>query len=558
VTTTVEADSDLLHDTIYGWNVLRLEWICRALAAGIDDDDDEQERHRVFELRQTLAAAGPAAHPVLVDPRFGRWCAELTALIERDAPALLPAGRFRAACRDAGAFALAARFCRWRDRGQCRDGDPAAPPATVVRVRHDGRVPLPGTGWTLVPGIRHAGLDLTVSVAGDGFAAPGLPGLTVVAERASLPGLVASAGDPVDVAACAADPLLASGPPAVVVERGDDGDVLAVAAPGIAVVRAAASPTERAWHALAAAAQLRAVVQQARLFEQGAHPPEPAPEVAHLADAPQLIRLLMVYRQAVAACCLPDVPAGDNAEVQDKAGRALRSLAGWLGGGGQLSPLGQDLLSELAGHGLIGPAPSSRAAVSSVAVGGALRSGTAHADRLTAADPQLQHILTMLGSPDGIVVNTLSDGRSRADPTIDQLSLLRARSPERYQALARELVTPARCLAEELLLCHLAYVDERFGDAAAGYASLLRQLPHDIDLWRDFAFALRHLGEARLSETVVFRLGDVARAAVQAGVVPAGTGDGHQPPAGRWRTAPADLRRIIAVVEEVSRDSDPR
>jgi hypothetical protein len=546
VTAVTLGDTDLIQHTVRGWNLLRTEWITRALRTA---DPAGIGASRATQLRDALDAAGPAADPVLLDPRFGRWCAELTSLIERDAPALLPAGRFRAACREAAAFGLAARYLHLRSSA----GDLRVPD-TAVRVDHEGRVQLPGTGWVLVPGPGYAGLEVTVSVRGGEFILAGTE-LAVVPEPVPLPGLAVAGGDPVDLSVCAAEPLLTHGPPSVVVERGTDGPG-AVAVPGIARVPATAGPAERARHALAAAAHLRAAAQGARLFQPGAQVTDPPPEAAHLASAPQLIRFLTLHR-----------PPARRTGAADGTSQLLGPLAGWLAAAGCLSPLGRELLGQLTGakhppvgHGVppaaAGPAggPPSRNAQAWRAAwakaGGTFRGPGRGPARLTASDPDLALLITELGGGDGIEVNSIV-GRARADPTIDQLSLVRARDPERYAALVGRLAVPARCPAEEVLLSHRAYIEERFPAAAMGYAGLLLRLPGDIDLWRDFAFALRHLGGTVLCETVLFRLAEVVERAEECEPDLAVLGR-LSPCSSPWPGAPRTVRQLAGLIEWVS------
>ena len=429
--TITPGDTELLQGTVRGWNMLRTEWLTRALHRA---DPAGLGTRRVAELRDALNAAGPAADPVLLDPRFGRWCAEMASLIERDAPSLLPTGRFHAACRDAAAFTLAARFLHAQagaSDGRAQD--------TTVRVDHEGRVRVPGTGWVLIPGLCHAGLDVTITVRDGRFAVadPASSGPVMEPEALVLPGLVIAEGDPVDLAVCAAEPLLANGPPSVVVERGAD-DLRVPGVPGLARVPATASPALRARHALAAAAHLRAAVQGARLFEPGSHVADPPPEVAHLASAPQLVRLLALHGSPYQ----PGVP--------DEASRVLNLLAGWLASAGGLSPLGHELLTRLAGSGNrsrpadAGPAASDRGEqprrtrawrASWAEAGGTFRKAGPRPDRLISDDPDLALLIAELGGRDGIEVNPISAGRPRADPTIDQLSLIKVRTPERYVAV---------------------------------------------------------------------------------------------------------------------------
>lgn len=556
MTTLTLGEAGLVQRAIRGWNILRLEWLARALGAA---EPDAVPAGPIAELRDALHRAGPAAEPVLLDPRFGRWCTEISSLIERDAPTLLPAGRFRAACREAATFTLAARFL-----SRSAAADPA-PPATTVRVDHAGRIRVAGTGWVLVPGIGQAGLAVTVAVCtgrfelagAAGCGAPALaavPALVAEREPTPLPGLISARGDPVDHDICAAEPLLMTGPPCVVIERGAD-DPHVPAVPGIARVPASATPGLRARHAIAAAAHLRAVIRGERLFRPGDRPTDPPPEVANLASAPQLRRLLTIHNGP-----------GEPDSAQAEAGHLLGLLAGWLAVSDGLSAVGAELLGQLTRDGYrpqppgataVTPGPSGAWRAAWAQAGGTFRNGQPRLEFLPAGDAGPGPIIKALGGDGGIAVNILAAGQPRADPTIDQLSLCKARDPARYASLVTELSRPPRCLAEEIILGHQAYVEERFLAAATGYADLLLRLPHDIDLWRDLAFALRHLNAMEYCETIIFWLADVVERAEECDLELTVLGR-LCPLSTRWDSSPMAMRRVTGLLEWVNHDLNHR
>ena len=544
-------DADLVQRAIRGWNMLRLEWIARMLRS---TGPDPFPADNIAELRDALHAAGPAAEPVLLDPRFGRWCSEVISLIERDAPTLLPAGRLQTVCREAATFTISARFLH-RPAGAEDPGQPGTP----VRVDHEGRIHMAGTGWVLVTGPGEAGRDITVSVRDRRFRWAGLSAsdMAVATEPTPLPGLVSTEGDPVHPAACADEPLLMSGPPCVVIERGAY-DLHTAATPGISRVPGTASPELRTRHALAAAAQLRAVARGDRLFLPSSRVTDPPPEVADLATASQLVRLVSLYGGQ-------DEPEAAGAEVA----HVLSLLTGWLTASRGLSPQGEGLLQRLmqAGHSrrplcatvTSRPRPRRDQAwrASWVKAGGTFRCDWPRLEFLPADSPGLGEVLRELGGKGGITVNTLAAGRPRADRTIDQLSLCWARDPEGYAGLVKRLAVPATCLAGEIVLGHQAYVEERFPAAAAGYANVLLRLPHDIDLWRDFAFALRHLGATELCETLIFRLADVVERA-EACVMDVAVLGRLSPSRQSWDGFPDPVRQLTGLLEWVNSDLNHR
>jgi hypothetical protein len=369
-------------------------------------------------------------------------------------------------------------------------------------------------------------------------------------ERSDLPGLVSADGDPVDAALCADDPLLTGGPPAVVIERGTP-EVRRAAVPGIARVPADATAETRARHALAAAAQLRAEIEAWELIESGARVPDPPPEVAEVARAPQVARLIHVYRA-------PDPPA----EVAS----TLGLIAAWLSTAGSLAPAGVELARQLGGLGLRGSAgvpPSGAWSTGSPwraawqDAGGVLRDTRTVVRRFTTEVPDVRTVLAALGAADGIEVNVLTSGRQRRDPTIDHLSLLKARGSAGYDAVVARLTTPPRDPAEAVLLGHWAYVEERFELAVERYAEVLIRFPYDIDLWRDFGFALRHLGATWLSETTMFHLPALVERAVEC-ELSLSILEELRSMTGEWSHMPEPVRVLVALIEWVSDDTDPR
>jgi hypothetical protein len=188
------------------------------------------------------------------------------------------------------------------------------------------------------------------------------------------------------------------------------------------------------------------------------------------------------------------------------------------------------------------------------AVGGRVRPSRVVVTRMTPVSAKVRDLLGELGAADGIEVNLLADRRQRKDSTIDHLSLMSVREPRRYRRFVARLAAAPGCLVRDLLLAHRAYVDNDMAAAAAGYARLLVRVPHDIDLWRDFAFALRHLGRPDLCETWLFHEDEVVSRAV-------GCAPDPRPVAllGHGRLdAPAAQRFLVGLLEWVSHDLDRR
>jgi hypothetical protein len=499
-----------------GQNLIKLEWVCRQLPRADVEDIDAAP---LAELRAALRAAGDTAGPVLVDPRLGGWLGRLVRLIERQAPRIMRDGMFRACCAEAGVFAAAARLLAWRDA----DGLTAGPP-TRIRIGATGRTPLPGTGIVVAAPRELAGLTALVRL---GRGEPqisvldiaGRPSPALLAtEAVPAPGLVIPDGDPVDRASCLADPLLSVGPPVVTVQRGPI-DLLSGAVPGIAIVPPDAGTAVRTAHALAAAAHLAATLSPAAAAwpPLAAHP-APPPWLAEVCEAGQLHRLLAL-RAVLQDLRAPGVAAVDEIVV---------AVGEWVASVGDQDPGGGVLLDTLRAAGLVPgcPAAGPRAAAGPLdaaepagrdgsgrlawraawrRAGGQWRVPRPAARQLTAGPGELAPVLAELGCPHGIEVNLLGDQRLRADPTMDHLSLLLVREPDRYAALAASLDAAADCEVRQVLLGHCAYIEQRFADALGSYARLLCGHPGDADLWRDLTFALRHLGLPEPGQAWLFR-----------------------------------------------------
>jgi hypothetical protein len=147
--------------------------------------------------------------------------------------------------------------------------------------------------------------------------------------------------------------------------------------------------------------------------------------------------------------------------------------------------------------------------------GGRWRAATAPAGSLDASSQDLRDVLTELGCTAGAVeINVLGRRNQRADPTFDNLSLLSIQEPERYRGVIARVLWAPECDARTLLLGHHAYIEQEMCSAASTYAKLIVRHPHAIDLWRDFVFALRHLGSPRPCDTWLRRPDEVVARAV--------------------------------------------
>ncbi|OHV37119.1 hypothetical protein BCD49_18245 [Pseudofrankia sp. EUN1h] len=126
---------------------------------------------------------------------------------------------------------------------------------------------------------------------------------------------------------------------------------------------------------------------------------------------------------------------------------------------------------------------------------------------MTSADKVALEACQLLGLPTVIPTNRLADHAGRRDPTLDLLGRLSVVEPAEFARLASSL---READGEDgviwLLTGHLAYVERRYAHAAERYARCLDGAPDNVDLWRDLAFALRHLGFREEADTALFNL----------------------------------------------------
>ncbi len=116
-----------------------------------------------------------------------------------------------------------------------------------------------------------------------------------------------------------------------------------------------------------------------------------------------------------------------------------------------------------------------------------------------------------LGMDRPLEVNRVADHLSRRDLSFDMLGRLSVVAPDRFHEIVGTLGTgdPDDILAE-FLSGHAAYIAGGYEDAARHYGRCLHAVPGNLDMWRDFAFTLRHLGMRFECDAFLFRPGLVA------------------------------------------------
>jgi hypothetical protein len=109
------------------------------------------------------------------------------------------------------------------------------------------------------------------------------------------------------------------------------------------------------------------------------------------------------------------------------------------------------------------------------------------------AEGALAELLGAASIPTSIDGNYGVTEEIRNDSTFDHLSLLSVRNPERFAAIATAATDGADRLSRRIV-GHAYYIEERYVDAADAYAELLLADVEDLDLWRDYCWAMRHGG----------------------------------------------------------------
>ncbi len=110
-----------------------------------------------------------------------------------------------------------------------------------------------------------------------------------------------------------------------------------------------------------------------------------------------------------------------------------------------------------------------------------------------AVGEELAGLLDAAGVPTSIEPNYATTQSIREDNTFDHLSLLSVRDPGAFEQIALAAAGDRSRLGRRMS-GHCAYIMRRYAEAAESYAELLLDDVADLDLWRDFCWALRHDG----------------------------------------------------------------
>jgi HEXXH motif-containing protein len=137
--------------------------------------------------------------------------------------------------------------------------------------------------------------------------------------------------------------------------------------------------------------------------------------------------------------------------------------------------------------------------------GGRFRAGP-RLERLVPQGDDESAILTALGCADGVAVNCIERWSARLDPSFDMLGRMYAVDRTKFEELAERVAAlgSERSTLASLLRGHVAYVSSRFEQALRDYACVLLDVPHDVDVWRDVCFCLRHLRCTEEADLLLF------------------------------------------------------
>jgi HEXXH motif-containing protein len=141
-----------------------------------------------------------------------------------------------------------------------------------------------------------------------------------------------------------------------------------------------------------------------------------------------------------------------------------------------------------------------------------------HIEGIEPQDAYLKQLGQEFGAPEGILINRLDQAHERRDHSLDHLSLLSVREPEQFEKIAVQVATNTTSTdpLQRLFEGHIAYVRGDYSAAARKYAEWITIAPYNIDAWRDFVFALRHMGLKTEANVVLFHPELVVQFAEQA------------------------------------------
>lgn len=145
----------------------------------------------------------------------------------------------------------------------------------------------------------------------------------------------------------------------------------------------------------------------------------------------------------------------------------------------------------------------------------AQRGPTAPSPRAKAISPAVEALCRELGLEWRLTHSPPESLELSGDTAMDSLGRLFVLEPERFGRLAAQIESsaPHGPTGDQVLLGHVEYVRGNHQAAATAYHRALLVLPDDMDTWRCFVFALRHLGFQAESDAWLFAPVSVTRLA---------------------------------------------
>lgn len=103
--------------------------------------------------------------------------------------------------------------------------------------------------------------------------------------------------------------------------------------------------------------------------------------------------------------------------------------------------------------------------------------------------------------------NYLTEGIERKDPLFSQLTLFYVYHDKDFytiKAKIKEWLLWEESETIYALAAYIYYISENFKKAKKYFLKAIRANPRNFDNWIDLAFALRHLGEYKISNVILF------------------------------------------------------
>lgn len=104
-------------------------------------------------------------------------------------------------------------------------------------------------------------------------------------------------------------------------------------------------------------------------------------------------------------------------------------------------------------------------------------------------------------------INQLSEGIERKDSLFPQLAILYFSNRKRFKKLRQKIRNWLRKEQSETIFAlagYIYYINEDFKKARGYFLKTISLNPDNLDNWLDLAFVLRHIGDTKISEGILF------------------------------------------------------